>query len=146
MLARRWLCLALVSLLFSVACRSAPPLRAVQPTADAPGVARVLLTEIDGDILKFSVLNLSSTTLVVLRDQITLMTPLGLRARESGGIDRTYNIAPGAAHDVNVRFDMSDLAARDVIQVRFENALLVSGQPVAIEPIVLQVTGRERGD
>ena len=45
-----------------------------------------------------------------------------------------------------VATNMSDLAARDVIQVRFENALLVSGQPVRIEPIVLQVTGRERRD
>lgn len=119
-------------------------MRALQPIADAPGVARVLLREIDGDILKFSVLNVSGAPMVVLRDQIVLVTPLGVRARSSGGVSSTYNIAPATAHDVNVRFDLSDLAPGDVVQVRFETALLVGGRPITIEPIVLRVTGRER--
>jgi hypothetical protein len=136
--------LALSALTFAAGCRGAPSMRALQPIADAPGVARVLLREIDGDILKFSVLNVSGAPMVVLRDQIVLVTPLGVRARSSGGMSSTYNIAPGTAHDVNVRFDLSDLAPGDVVQVRFETALLVGGKPIAIEPIVLRVTGRER--
>jgi hypothetical protein len=135
--------LALGALLVAIAC-STPPLRAVRPVADAPSSARILLTEIDGDILKFSVLNLSGAPMVVLRDQIVLVTPLGVRTRERGGVSSTYDIAAGAAQDVNVRFDLDDLAAGDVVQVRFDGALLIQGAPVAIDPIVLRVGGRER--
>lgn len=104
----------------------------------------MLLTEVDGDIFELSVLNLSPRPMVVLRNQIVLRTPLGTRSRESGGLSSTYNIPSGGAHDVHVRYDMSDLAAGDVIQLRFEDALLIDGQPVPIGPIVLRVTGRER--
>jgi len=134
----------LLALFVAAACGGAPPLRATHPVANAPGMARVLLSEIDGDILKFSVLNLSERPMVVLRDQIVLMTPLGLRTRTSGGLKSTYNVAAGQAHDVHVRFDMDELAAGDVLQVRFEDALLIDGQPIAIEPVVLRVAGRER--
>lgn len=136
--------LLLAAALLATACRSSVPLRATHPVVEAPGAARVLLTEIDGDILKLSVVNLSGASMVVLRNQIVLLTPLGVRTRESGGVSSTYDIAPGSAHDVNVRFDMDGLAAGDVLQLRFEKALLVDGQPVHVPPIVLRVTGRER--
>ncbi len=142
MKSRRFVLFALMALTLTLGCRSAPQLRAERPTADAPGAARVMLTEIDGDILKFSVLNLSSQPMVVLRDQITLQTPYGTRARKSGGVASTYNVAAGAAQDVNVRFAMGDLAPGDVVEVRFEQALLLAGSPVAIEPIVLRVGSR----
>lgn len=130
--------------LLAISCSSAPPLRATHPESEAPGAARVMLLEIDGDILKFSVMNLSGAPMVILRDRVTMLSPLGVRTRKSGGVASTYNVAPGNAHDVNVRFDFDDLGPGDVVQIRFSDALLVAGEPVPIEPIVLRVGGRER--
>ncbi|HEY6556938.1 MAG TPA: hypothetical protein VI072_06680 [Polyangiaceae bacterium] len=117
-----------------LACTPNVPLRPVQAQAEAPQ-ARVRLTEIDGNILKFHVFNLTNQPLVILRDEIYLVTPRGPRRREAGGISNLYNVVPGGAHDVNVKFDFSGLAAGDALEVRFDRALMLTGRPVPIAPL-----------
>jgi hypothetical protein len=110
-------------------------LQATQRSVEASGFARVEVGEVDGDILTFDVYNLSKLTLVVLRDKIVLETPTGRRGREPGGLQRYYNVAPGAMHDVKVKFDFSDCTAGTELKVRFDDALMADGAPLRIAPV-----------
>jgi hypothetical protein len=110
-------------------------LQATQRSVEANGFARVEVGEVDGDILTFDVYNLSKLTLVVLRDKIVLETPTGRRGREPGGVQRAYTVAPGAMHDVKVKFDFSDCTAGTELKVRFDDALVADGAPLHIAPV-----------
>jgi hypothetical protein len=101
--------------------------------------ARVELTEVDSNILKFTVFNLSDRNMVILRDQMLLKTPSAARRRESGGVSSVYNVPAGGAQDINVKFDMSGTKPGDLVEVHFENALLIADKPVQVPPIVLRV-------
>lgn len=86
-----------------------------------------MLRTLDGDIFKFTVLNLTQEPLVILRDQILLKTPRGILYREPGGLSATYTVPPGGAHDVNVRFALDPLIPGESVEVLFERALLIRG-------------------
>ncbi|HEX9619378.1 MAG TPA: hypothetical protein VF989_04545 [Polyangiaceae bacterium] len=120
------------------ACGPQVNLAPVQGQVETPGAARVSLAEVDADILKFAVFNLTNQTMVVLRDEVYMTSRLGSRRRLPGGVSSVYNIAPGGAHDVNVRFDFDGFVAGDRVEVRFDRALVVAGSPIAIQPIALE--------
>lgn len=120
------------------ACGASVNLVAVTGQVHGPQ-ARVELTEIDGDILKFMVFNLSEQNMVLLRDQVVLKTASGLRHREAGGITNVYNVPAGGAHDLNVKFDLAGTKSGEQLEVHFERALLVGDRPIQIDPIVVSV-------
>lgn len=134
---RIWSAAIVVALATLSAC-GAPQTLIPQRAVAQSAAARVTLTEIDGDILKFLVQNGTPEWMTILRDEVVLHTPRGVLRRESGGITNIYNVPPYGAQDLNVRFDTSALVSGDVAEVHFERAVLLSGRPIAIEPILLQ--------
>jgi hypothetical protein len=129
----KWLSCGLVWLALS-GC-TGTTLQASQPRIETARWARVEVTEVDRDILSFDVYNLSKLNLVILRDKIVLETAQGRRGREPGGLQSYYNVAPGAMHDVKVKFDLSDCQPGQPVKVLFESALLVDGTPVPMAPL-----------
>lgn len=117
------------------ACAPTRHVTPVQTETRAEGMARVVLREIDGNIYKFTVFNLSTETMSVDRDSIQLVTAGGGRSREPGGVGHAYTIAPGGAHDVNVKFMTNDIAAGTQATITFEYALTIGGRPVPIAPL-----------
>jgi hypothetical protein len=126
---------ALVGLVLLVGGCASVRLHATQESTVSKGLVRIEVAKIEGDILTFDVYNLSKLQLMVLRDKIVLETPTGRRGREPGGVQRFYNIEPGGAHDVKVKFDFSDCAPGQEVKVRFDSAILVDVTPVPIAPI-----------
>src|SRR5689334_22860208 len=100
----KWLVSCLVGLALS-GC-SETTLQATQQRVETAQLARVEVGEIDGGVLRFDVYNLSKLNMVILRDQIVLETAQGRRGREPGGLQRSYNVPPGARHDVKVKFEL----------------------------------------
>jgi hypothetical protein len=84
-------------------------------------------------------LNLTQEPLVILRDQILLRTPRGTLRREPGGLSDTYTVAPGGAHDVNVRFALDQLMPGESVEVLFDRALLIRGASLPIPPMQFRV-------
>ena len=129
----KWTCGGL--LWFALAGCSGVTLQATQQRTETTQWARVEVSEVDGQVLTFDVFNLSRLNMVVLRDKIVLETPSGRRGREPGGLQNYYNVAPGAMHDVKVKFDLSDCRPGQAVRVLFESALLADGTPVPMAPI-----------
>jgi len=122
------------------ACTPIPPaLTAAQNPVELPAQARVVLNEIDGDVLKLSVFNLTGGSLVVLRDAIVMSTAHGVRNRKPGGVDHVYTVPPKGAHDVNVRFSFEGLKEGETVKVMFDKALLVDDRPLPMPPLSLLV-------
>jgi hypothetical protein len=115
--------------------------RDTESPAAGPVQARVQLTEVDDDIFKFIVFNLTREPMVILRDEIVAVTPTGTLRREPGGVSSVYNVPPGGAHDVNVKFDLDGVNAGDRIEVRFDRAVLINGAPTRVAPVVFRATG-----
>jgi hypothetical protein len=118
-------------------CRPTVSLTAVRPTTQSEQV-RISLVEIDNDILKFVIYNLTGETLVVMRDEIRLASARGTWSRITGGVDRVYNIPAGQAHDVNVRYDWNGVDPGETAEVRFNQALMISGHPIDVPPIQIR--------
>ena len=110
-------------------------LQSTRQRTEASRWARVEVSEVAGDVLTFEVYNLSKLNLVVLRDKIVLETPNGRRGRDPGGLQSYYNVAPGAMHDVKVKFDLSDCPPGQPVKVLFDSALLADGTPVPMAPL-----------
>jgi hypothetical protein len=117
----------------------APPLTPVHTEVEAPSVARVQLTGIDDNIFKFVVYNLSDQPMVILRDEVVLVTPSGPQHRLPGGIDSVYNVAPQEHQPVNTRFDLSTIKTGDTLKVDFGPALQIGGKPTTIDSILIRV-------
>ena len=62
----------------------AVPLTPVKTEVEAPSLARVQLLRIDDNIFKFQVYNLSNKPMVILRDEVLLVTPAGSAHRLPG--------------------------------------------------------------
>ena len=124
----------------ALGCGASYQVSALEPSVEAPAAARVSLTEIDENIFKFIVHNLSNVPLVILRDNVLLRTPVGIRRRAPGGLSHVYNVPPGGAHELNVKFDLSGLAPGDHLEVQFEQALLIGGLPTLVPPMRFQYT------
>jgi hypothetical protein len=121
--------------LLGAGCYSGPSARPVETETRAANRAVVVLQEVDGNIFKFTVENLSNETMVVHRDRIYLSTPSGTVERLAGGAAHTYTLPPGGAHDVNVRFDLSRLEEGTRVEVLFGDALDVRGARVDVGAI-----------
>ena len=100
--------------------------------------ARVDLTNIQDDIYTLMVYNTSGGGLVIDRDAFLLQTPAGLIKREPGGLASVYNVPPGGAHDVRLRFRVEGLPAGQQVYLLVDQAVRVNGEPVGLPPIVLQ--------
>lgn len=131
--------LALGSLGLSAGC--APGARLVAQRAEliTPGAIRVLLLGVEDNLVKVDLFNQTSAPMLVYRDQVMLSTSHGMRARMQGGIGHVYTIPPGGVHKLNVRYDLYDLRPGDQVAIIFQNAIVVNGQPVPVEPLPLLV-------
>ena len=116
-----------------------PTLMATRPDVRTPGAARVVLKEVNDDLMEFVVYNESPYELVVNRDAVHLATAAGLRPRIPGGIASVYNIPPGGSHDVHVKFPLNGLREGETVWINFQEALLINGQQVPVEPVALVV-------
>ncbi len=113
-------------------CTTEPTAEPVRSVAETPGAARVALREIDGDIFKLSVKNLSPAPLVIDRDAIVMETQGGTFPRSPGGTATTYVVPPGGSHAVNVRFDMTRVQSGEPFMLRFDGALYVGSMQVHV--------------
>jgi hypothetical protein len=127
--------------LLAAACAATPILITAQADQKLAGQVEVVTRQIDGNILKFTVENLSTTAqMTVNRDAVFLVDASGHRVdRSVGGTQNLYSIPPGTVHDVNVKFALDDLARNEIVAVHFEEAVLIGGSPVAIPPLTFQV-------
>jgi hypothetical protein len=110
----------------------------VQPAKTEVGIEHRVLVHVlrvDGDTFKFSVVNLSDQPMLVDRDAVTLSTPTGTRRREPGGLASSYTIPPSGAHDVFVKFDLSELESGNQVAVDFAKAIRIAGEPVPVDVI-----------
>lgn len=126
------------------ACTLAPPITPDKADAKVEGVVDVRFKRIDTDIFKFSVFNETKELMTLDRDGLRLRTPSGERARKPGGAESVHMVVPGGAHDLNVRFSLSDLPAGTRIAVLFQDAIRVGGRPIAVEPMEFTVMVSQR--
>jgi len=110
----------------------------VQQSVETADRVRVTLHSVDNGILTFEVFNLTNSTLVVDRDKFQLETPKGRIARVPGGVANLYNLPPGGAHDVRVRFPLAECAGDEGLKVVFDGAFLERGVPVPIAGLPLR--------
>jgi hypothetical protein len=127
--------LGLALVFVAPACHHAPGARAARTEVGIDHAVLVRVLRVDGEIFKFNVANLSDQSMLVDRDAITLATSAGPRKRESGGMGSTYTISPGGAHDVFVKFSLSELEPGSQVSVDFGRAIRIAGQPVALDAI-----------
>jgi len=126
-------------LLFGLALGCSPPLTPVRTEVEASAVARVQVTTIEDDIFKSVVYNLSDQPMVILRDEVVLLTPSGPRHRLPGGIESVYDVAPGEHHAVNTRFDLSNIQTGDTLEVDFSPAVQIGGKSTTIPKLPIRV-------
>lgn len=114
------------------------PLPSVSATRQVEGDGvRVGLVSIFSDIITCEVVNVGREPLVVDRDAVVMVTPLGeRRIRVPGGLQSTYQIAGGGAHAVNVRFNLDGVLDDDVVQLDFSHAISRDGQPLTGLPLL----------
>jgi len=123
-------------MLFLVGCASAA-VAPVKGMVVSPSQARVELRQVDSDVLKFMVYNDSAETLVVDRDKVYARTHKGDLRRIPGGWASVYDIPAGGSHAVYVRFDWGDTKTAEQSEVRFDKALTIRGNGIAIEAITV---------
>jgi hypothetical protein len=116
----------------------APPMTATRAVVQVQDAAKIALKEINNDILELTVWNNSTKMMVVDRDAILLYTDFGVRKRLPGGIAHSYNLPPGTAHEVNVRFDWSGLR-NTTVRLGFDNAITIGGKPIDVSPLEIRV-------
>lgn len=122
-----------------MAAGCAAPRRLMAQRAEliTPGIVRVLLVEVEDNQITVDVFNQTMVPMIVYRDGLTLSTATGMRARMRGGVAHVYTLPPGGMHRVKVRFDLYGLRPGDQAALIFQNAVIVNGQPVPVEPLPL---------
>jgi hypothetical protein len=131
--------LVAMSLVVSACHNPAPPLYPTRAVVEVAAVAKVAIKEIDVDIVEMTVWNNGNSPMVIDRDAIVLVTRTGPRTRLPGGIAHSYTVEPGAAREVNVRFDWRGLAPGDTVQIKLDTALTIFGKPIPIAPLEIVV-------
>ena len=126
---------AVAGLLVSAGCGGSLRLLAQRAEVMTPGAVRVVLKATNEDIIEFDVHNYTGSPMVIYRDAVYLSTSRGLRNRVPGGVSNVYTIPPGGVQQVNVRYKLDDLSRGDQLAVVFQNAVVIDGQPVPVEPI-----------
>lgn len=140
---RRHFLLATYSALLTVAalgvvqsgCGSAIRMVAQRPELMTPGALRIVLLETDENLITVDVFNQTSAPMVIYRDSVMLSTPSGMRARMRGGVGHVYTVPPGGVHKLRVRYDLYGLRRGDQVAMVFQNAIVINGQPVPVEPL-----------
>ncbi len=114
------------------------PVANVSATRQVEGAdVRVGLVSIFSDIITCEVVNVGREPLVVDRDAVVMVTPLGeRRTRVPGGLQSTYRIPGGGDHTVNLRFNLDGVLDDDVVQLDFSHAISRDGQPVTGLPLL----------
>jgi hypothetical protein len=130
---------ALLLLMLLSGCARGTAFAQASGAVQAPGTATVRIGGFDGDILSFNVVNESSGVMTILRDRVYMIRGGQRIYRQPGGAAREYMVPPRGHHEVKVRYRLEDPRPGESVAVHFEEALLVNGQPVPIEPIPLQV-------
>ena len=145
----RWIVMASLALAACGTTQSTQMIEVQNPTpkgasqpevleVQASGITVKLLEYAGGGLFELDVKNVGAQTLLVDRDAIELITPLGeRRLREPGGAATSYTIPPMSAHHVNVRYDMSTVQSGDVVRLDFAKALQLPGG--ATVPLTLSV-------
>lgn len=116
-------------------CAEGTRLIAQRPEVFLPGGARVVLMKVDDDLITLDVFNQTPYPLTIYRDAFLLSTPSGMRSRLPGGVSNVYNVAPGGVHTVKMRYKLDGLHRGDQVALMFQNALVVNGQPMPLEPL-----------
>ncbi len=116
-------------------CGPAIRMVAQRPELMTPGALRIVLLETDENLITVDVFNQTSAPMVIYRDSVMLSTPSGMRARMRGGVGHVYTVPPGGVHKLRVRFDLYGLRRGDQVAMVFQNAIVIHGQPVPIEPL-----------
>lgn len=139
---RRFLSASGLAFLFSVGgslvqggCGPAIRLVAQRPELMTPGALRIVLLGVDDNLITVDLFNQTSAPMVVYRDSVLLSTPTGMRARMRGGVGHVYTVPPGGVHKLRVRFDLYGLRRGDQVAMVFQNAIVINGQPVPVEPL-----------
>jgi hypothetical protein len=132
-----WAVLPALVVLFAYGC--APPLTPIKTEVEAPSLTRVQLLTIEDNIFKFEVYNLSDKPMVILRDEVILISTAGASHRMPGGWSNRYDVGPGQSHAVNVRFNLDHVKTGDTLKVDFSRAIMIGGAPVQIEPLPIHV-------
>ena len=86
-------------------------------------------------IVTVDVFNQTAYPLVIYRDLFMLSTATGMRSRMPGGVSNVYTVRPGGVHTVKVRFDLTGMRPGEQAALVFQNALIVNGQPLPLEPL-----------
>ncbi len=117
-------------------CATANGLIAQRAEVFTPGVGRISIRDSHSDIISLDVFNKTDYPMTVLRDAFLLSTTSrGTRSRLPGGVAHVYVIPPGGVHEVNLRFDLHDLHPGEQALLLSQDALIVNGQPVFLEPL-----------
>lgn len=132
-----WLALSLsVGLsLTTTGCGQSMRLVAQRPELMTPGALRIVLLEVDDNMITVDVFNQTNTVMLIYRDAVLLSTSGGLRARMPGGVGHVYTVPPGGMHKLRVRYDLHGLHRGDQVAMVFQNAIVIAGQPVPVEPL-----------
>jgi hypothetical protein len=99
-----------------------------------------LINYSSGNLFVFEVRNLSEMPIIVDRDAVEMVLPGGAHKRRlPGGLASAYSIKPAEIHRVNVKFDVSELQATDIVRFDFTPALqLIGGARLQMPPIVVR--------
>lgn len=116
-------------------CGSASHLIAQRGEVFLPGAARVVLMGTSGDIITVDVFNQTIYPMVIYRDLFMLSTAQGLRSRLPGGVSNVYTVRGGGVHTVKVRFNLAGMRPGEQAALVFQNALVINGQPLPMEPL-----------
>lgn len=116
-------------------CGTASQLVAQRGEVFTPGAARVVLMSTSNNIVTVDVFNQTAYPLVIYRDLFMLSTATGMRSRMPGGVSNVYTVRPGGVHTVKVRFDLTGMRPGEQAALVFQNALIVNGQPLPLEPL-----------
>ena len=116
-------------------CSQSIRLIAQRPELMTPGALRIVLVEVDENTVTVDVFNQTNTVMLIYRDAVLLSTSGGLRARMPGGVGHVYTLPPGGVHKVRVRYDLHGLHRGDQVAMVFQNAIVLAGQPVPVEPL-----------
>jgi hypothetical protein len=118
-----------------IGCGTASRLIAQRGEVFTPGAARVVLMSTSDDVITVDVFNQTAYPLVIYRDLFMLSTATGMRSRMKGGVSNVYTVRGGGVHTVKVRFDLTGMRPGEQAALVFQNALIVNGQPLPLEPL-----------
>jgi hypothetical protein len=108
-----------------------PP--AVTSQVDGGGI-RVGLVTIQGEIVTLQVVNLTDQPVVLDRNAIKMVMPLGeQRTRFTTPLsNNVFGIPGGGIQLVRLHYDLTGVLDTDVVQLDFSDAIRRDGQPVAV--------------